>query len=114
MNLHKQKSNHAIFSFLIITQPLLSERKASVIHKLVLYLIDVQFHLYVHSFIILHPKKESTTTSSNKQLLFLLGSLQMEMDASLPVGKLQYIKHAEARPTFNGLKRGFGILECSV
>ena len=84
------------------------------IHNQVLYLIDVQFHLYVHSFIILHPKKESTTTSSNKQLLFLLGSLQTEMDASLLVGRLQYIKHAEARPTFNGLKRGFGILECSV
>jgi len=65
------------------------------IHELDLYLSNIYIYIYTFTILLFSIKKKSTTTeSANKQLLFLLGSLQTEIDASVPVGGFPHIWRA--------------------
>lgn len=50
----------------------------------------LQLYLYVHIYLILHHNKKVTTILVNEQLLFLLGSLQTETDASYAAVRYGY------------------------
>lgn len=79
------------------------------IHNLVLYFIDVHLHLYVNSYIILHPKK-SLSPISQQTTTFPFGESTDGNECFNPCERgLQYIKYWEARRTFYRLKSGFGI-----
>ena len=84
------------------------------IHELDLYLSNIYIYIYMFTILLFSIKKKSTTTeSANKQLLFLLGILQTEIDASVPVGGSPIYK--ERGCPSNLLRVTFWyILGCSV